>query len=151
MKKTVQYLLLIVASLFIMILCRAAVLKILDFKNFQLQLAQSPLLTATSDIISYVIIGTELLVVVLLCFYRTRSMGFLGSSLLMAVFATYIGYVLLVIENPPCTCIGLFEKSSWKENLIYTIIFLGIGLGAYLFQTVQKKNLVKIDICAKSL
>ena len=123
-----------------MILSRTAVLKILDFKNFQLQLAQSPLLTATSDIISYVIIGTELLVVVLLCFYRTRSMGFIGSSLLMAVFATYIGYVLLVIENPPCTCIGLFEKSSWKENLIYTIIFLGIGLGAYLFQTAQKKT-----------
>ena len=143
MKKTVQYLPLIIASLFIMVLSRAAVLKILDFKNFQLQLAQSPLLTATSDIISYVIIGTIILVVVLLCFYRTRSMGFIGSSLLMAVFATYIGYVLLVIENPPCTCIGLFEKSSWKENLIYTTIFLGISFGTYLFQTAQKKNLVE--------
>ena len=140
MKKTVQYLPLIIASFFIVILSRTAVLKILDFKNFQLQLAQSPLLASTSDIISYVIIGTELLVVVLLCFYRTRSMGFLGSSLLMAVFATYIGYVLLVIENPPCTCIGLFEKSSWKQNLIYTVILLGIGLGAYLFQTAQKKT-----------
>ena len=140
MKKTVQYLTLIVATLFIMVLSRAAVLKILDFKNFQLQLAQSPLLTATSDIISYVIIGTELLVVVLLCFYRTRSMGFIGSSLLMAVFATYIGYVILVIENPPCTCIGLFEKSSWKQNLIYTTILLGTGLGAYVFQTAQKKT-----------
>ena len=140
MKKTVRYLPLIIASFFIVILSRTAVLKILDFNNFQLQLAQSPLLATTSDIISYVIIGTELLVVVLLCFYRTRSMGFLGSSLLMAVFATYIGYVLLVIENPPCTCIGLFEKSSWKENVIFTIIFLGIGLGAYLFQTAQKKT-----------
>ena len=140
MKKTIQYLPLIVTSLFIMVLSRAAVLKILDFKNFQLQLAQSPLLTATSDIISYVIIGTELLVVVLLCFYRTRSMGFIGSSLLMAVFATYIGYVILVIENPPCTCIGLFEKSSWKQNLIYTTILLGTGLGAYVFQTAQKKT-----------
>ena len=140
MKKTVQYLPLIIASFFIMILSRAAVLKILDFKNFQLQLTQSPLLATTSDIISYVIIGTELLVVVLLCFYRTRSMGFLGSSLLMAVFATYIGYVLLVIENPPCTCIGLFEKSRWKENVIFTIIFLGIGLGAYVFQAAQKKT-----------
>ena len=140
MKKTVQYLPLIIASCIIMVLSSAAVLKILDFNNFQLQLAQSPLLATTSDIISYVIIGTELLVVVLLCFYRTRSMGFLGSSLLMAVFATYIGYVLLVIENPPCTCIGLFEKSSWKENVIFTIIFLGIGLGAYVFQTAQKKT-----------
>ena len=140
MKKTVQYLPLIIASFFIVILSRTAVLKILDFKNFQLQLAQSPLLASTSDIISYVIIGTELLVVVLLCFYRTRSMGFLGSSLLMAVFATYIGYVLLVIENPPCTCIGLFEKSSWKQNLIYTVILLGISLGACLFQTAQKKT-----------
>ena len=140
MKKTIQYLPLIIASCIIMVLSRAAVLKILDFNNFQLQLAQSPLLTATSEIISYVIIGSELLVVVLLCFYRTRSMGFLGSSLLMAVFATYIGYVLLVIENPPCTCIGLFEKSSWKENMSYTIIFLGIGLGAHVFQTAQKKT-----------
>lgn len=140
MKKTVQYLPLIIASFFIVILSRTAVLKILDFNNFQLQLAQSPLLATTSDIISYVIIGTELLVVVLLCFYRTRSMGFLGSSLLMAVFATYIGYVLLVIESHPCTCIGLFEKSSWKENVIFTIIFLGIGLGAYVFQTAQKKT-----------
>ena len=140
MKKIIQYLPLIIASLFIMILSRAAVLKILDFKNFQLQLAQSPLLTATSDTISYVIIGTELLVAGLLCFYRTRSMGFIGSSLLMAVCATYIGYVILVIENPPCTCIGLFEKSSWKQNLIYTTILLGTGLGAYVFQTAQKKT-----------
>ena len=140
MKKTIQYLPLIIASCIIMVLSSAAVLKILDFNNFQLQLAQSPLLTATSEIISYIITGSELLVVGLLCFYRTRSMGFLGSSLLMAVFATYIGYVLLVIENPPCTCIGLFEKSSWKENLIYTIILLGIGLGAYLIQTAQKKT-----------
>lgn len=143
MKKTVQYLPLIGASLFIVILSRTAVLKIIDFKNFQLQLAQSPLLSTTAEMMSYTIIGTEILIVVLLSFHRTRSWGFIGNIMLMTVFATYIGYVLLIMENPPCICIGMFEKSSWKENLSYTVILLGIGLGAYLVETVQKKDLIE--------
>lgn len=143
MKKTVQYRPLIGASLFIVILSRTAVLKIIDFKNFQLQLAQSPLLSTTGEMMSYTIIGTEILIVVLLCFHRTRSLGFIGSIMLMTVFATYIGYVLLIMENPPCICIGMFEKSSWKENLSYTVVLLGIGLAAYLVQTVQKKDLIE--------
>lgn len=143
MKKTYQHLPIIFAILFIVILSRTAIVKILDFKNFQLQLAQSPLLGTTAEMMSYTIIFTELLIVVLLCFHRTRSLGFILSIMLITVFTTYIGYVLLIIENPPCICIGMFEKSSWKENLSYTIILLGIGLTAYLIQTVQKKDLIE--------
>lgn len=62
----------IVSYFFILLFCYASISKIIDFENFQIQIAQSPLLSAFSNIISYGILILELTVSVLLIAQRTR-------------------------------------------------------------------------------
>lgn len=97
-------------------------------------------MSSNVEIVSYSVIGTEVLLVVLLCFHRTRTLGFIGTIVLMMITAIYTGYVLLVVENPPCTCIGIFENSSWKENVGYTVLCIALGLAAYIVHTMQQQE-----------
>lgn len=76
----------VVALLHIMLYVYAAVTKLLDFENFQVQLGQSPLLSAYAGIVSYAVPVVELVIVGLLFFESTRYFGLYGSLCLMTMF-----------------------------------------------------------------
>lgn len=102
----------------------AAGSKLLDFENFQVQLAQSPLLSAYSGIISYGVIVVEFLVAILLCIDRSRLAGLYASLGLLAAFTIYIFLILKFSDFVPCSCGGILEKLGWEEHLIFNIFFL---------------------------
>ena len=100
----------------------AAVSKLLDFENFQIQLAQSPLLSAFAGIISYIIISIELLLAVLLCIPKTRLFSLYGTLFLMSGFTVYIYLILNFSDFIPCSCGGILEELDWSEHLIFNLI-----------------------------
>ncbi len=125
-KYFVQTVSILLALLFIY----AAASKLLDFENFQVQLAQSPLLSAYAGIISYLILIIEFLVAIALCLPISRLLALYGSLALMVAFTIYIYLILNYSDFIPCSCGGILEKLGWKEHLIFNICFVLLSLGA---------------------
>lgn len=124
-----------VSVFFVILFCYAAISKVLDFENFQVQISASPLLNGFSQFLPYTIIIVEFLIAGLLCYRKTRTIGLIGSFVLMIVFTGYIALLLSTSKNLPCSCGGILEKMSWHQHLyfnigcvILTIIALGLNL-----------------------
>ncbi len=111
----------IVSYFFILLFCYASISKMMDFENFQIQIAQSPLLSAFSNVISYGVLIIELAICILLIFERTRKIGLYFSFVLMVLFTVYIYMILNYSEFIPCSCGGILEKMDWKTHLIFNI------------------------------
>ncbi|KMQ65273.1 hypothetical protein ACM39_16450 [Chryseobacterium sp. FH2] len=124
-----------VSIFFVILFCYAAISKVLDFENFQVQISASPLLNGFSQFLPYTIIIVEFLIAGLLCYLKTRNLGLIGSFVLMLIFTVYIDLLLRTSKNLPCSCGGLLEKMSWHQHLyfnigcvILSVIALGINL-----------------------
>lgn len=115
----------------------AAASKLLDFEAFQVQLAQSPLLSAYAGIISYSILIIEFSVAILLLIPNTNKIGLYASIGLMSAFTLYIYLILNYSDFVPCSCGGILEKLGWTEHLIFNIFFLVLSL-ITLFTLVKK-------------
>ncbi len=126
---------------FIVLFCFAAVSKLSDFENFQVQLAQSPLLGAYAGFVSYAVLVALLAVVVLLCLRRARTAGLAGSLLLMLLFAGYTAYVLFFAASTPCNCIGILPQLSWQQNFAAELAGAGLGIAGIYGSTAEKIKL----------
>lgn len=111
----------VVSFFFILLFIYASASKIFDFENFQVQLAQSPLLSAYAGFVSYAVIILELVIVGLLCFHLTRLWGLFSSFAIMVAFTVYIFLILNYSDFVPCSCGGILEKMGWTEHLIFNI------------------------------
>ncbi|OCA77095.1 tellurium resistance protein TerC [Chryseobacterium artocarpi] len=106
----------------------AAASKMLDFENFQVQLAQSPLLSAYAGVISYTTLIVEFAVAILLLLPQWNRWGLLASIGLMSAFTLYIYLILNFSDFVPCSCGGILEKLGWTEHLIFNIAFLVLAV-----------------------
>ncbi|UUF12598.1 MULTISPECIES: MauE/DoxX family redox-associated membrane protein [Flavobacterium] len=131
--------------LYVLLFVYAAVSKLIDFERFQVQLAQSPILSAYADLISYVVIIVEFAISGLLIFKRTSTIGMLLALWLMTMFTSYIFIVLNYSSFVPCSCGGILEKMTWKVHLIFNLIFTLLALLALFLQikTDYKKRQIK--------
>ena len=121
MKTLTKIIPLAVSFFFILLFIYAAASKMLDFENFQVQLAQSPLLSAYAGFVSYGVIILELAIVGLLCFHASRLLGLYASFAIMIAFTVYIFLILNYSDFVPCSCGGILEKMGWTEHLIFNI------------------------------
>lgn len=124
-----------VSIFFVILFCYAAISKVLDFEKFQDQISASPLLNEFSQFLPYTIIIVEVLIARLLCYRKTRTIGLIGSLVLMLIFTGYITLLLSTSKNLPCSCGGILEKMSWSQHLyfnigcvILSVIALGLSL-----------------------
>lgn len=123
----------IICLLYVLLFVYAAVSKLLDFERFQVQLAQSPLLSAFALWVSPLVIGIELLIAFLLVFPRTRIVALFGALSLMTMFTAYIFIILHYSSFVPCSCGGILEKMTWNAHLAFNIVFLFLALVAIVF------------------
>jgi len=73
-----------VSYFFILLFIYASVSKLLEFENFQVQLAQSPMLGAYAGVVSLLVITVELLIVYLLVIQKFRLTGLYASLGIMS-------------------------------------------------------------------
>lgn len=123
-----------VAYLIALLFVYAAMSKLLDFENFQVQLAQSPLLSAYAGFISYAVIIVELVLAILLCLPKTQIIALYGSLGLMSAFTIYIYLILNFSDFVPCSCGGILEKLGWTEHLIFNIVFVLLAFTAIVYR-----------------
>lgn len=117
-----------VLYLFTILFIYSAVSKLLEFENFQVQIAQSPLLSAFATPIAYGVVIGELIIAVLLCLPKFQKLGlylFLGF---MVAFSIYIYLILNYSPFVPCSCGGILEKMGWREHLWFNSIVCSIAI-----------------------
>lgn len=129
---------LIVSYLFIMLFTYALVSKVLDFQNFQIQLGQSPLLSAFAGTVAYGVIAVEMILVVMMMFKRSLLIALYGSLFLMTMFTVYICIILNFSSFIPCSCGGILEKMSWTQHLIFNCFFILLSLIAIVIKSKTK-------------
>jgi hypothetical protein len=117
----------------------AAANKVLDFQNFTQQLGQSPLLSAFAEQLAWVVPTVELMIVAFLIIPKFRYIAFVAAFVLMLMFTIYIYIILNHSVFVPCSCGGILEKLTWKEHLIFNIVFVVLAAIAVGFQIQEKK------------
>ncbi|OXB07814.1 MauE/DoxX family redox-associated membrane protein [Flavobacterium pectinovorum] len=125
----------IISCLYILLFVYAAVNKFIDFEGFQVQLAQSPLLSSFAGPISWLIPVSEVIIAGLLFSQKTRLTGLYLSFCLMVMFSIYIVIILNFSPFVPCSCGGILEKLGWKEHLLFNIAFCLIAIPGILYQS----------------
>lgn len=147
MKKLISHIPITVSYFFVLLFCYAAFSKILDFENFQVQIGQSPLLSAYAGFISYAVIIVELVIVLFLIFTKTQILGLYASTALMSAFTIYIYLILYYSEFVPCSCGGILEKLGWTEHLIFNIVCVILGvISVYISEKLKTKSHKKTTI-----
>ncbi|MBJ7881620.1 MauE/DoxX family redox-associated membrane protein [Gelidibacter salicanalis] len=137
----------VVSLLFVLLFVYAAVSKFLDFQNFQMQIGQSPLLSAFTGFVSYSVLLLETLTVFLLSIAATRRLGLYLAMALMVLFSLYIFIILNYSPFVPCSCGGVLERMSWSEHLLFNILFVVLAMIALYMSTKRYKRTTVWMLC----
>lgn len=130
-----------VPFLLIILFTYAAASKLIDVDRFRSQLYLQPFAHGLADVLLYILPAGELTLAGLLCFNRTRFIGLLLSTLLMAAFTAYISLILLHFWGKvPCSCGGILENMSWPVHLAFNWAFLLAGITAIALQLADNKR-----------
>jgi hypothetical protein len=131
----------IICGLLVLLFTYAAISKLTDRQHFQEVLAQMLLIKYVAGFISVALPVTELAVCALLCMSGTRKLGLYISLALLIAFTLYIAYMILFEPKLPCNCGGVLEQLSWKQHLVFNIVFIALSATAInLYQS--NKNIV---------
>lgn len=132
----------VICMLFVLLFVYAAISKLLDFENFQIQIGQSPLLSAYAEWVSWLVPLAELLIALFLLIYRLRIIGLFMALSLMTLFSVYIFIILHFSEFVPCSCGGVLEKMSWNVHLAFNMVFVILACLAIILRI--NTNKIKI-------
>jgi hypothetical protein len=133
----------IICGLLIDLFVYAAITKLSDRQHFQAVLAGMLLIKHFAGFISVALPITELVVCALLFTTHTRLLGLYASFGLMISFTVFIGYMILFVPNLPCICGGVLELMSWRQHLVFNLIFIALSaIAIKLYHS--NKNIVAI-------
>ena len=134
----------IISALLIFLFVYAAASKLLDYQKFQVQLGQSPLLTAFAGWVSWIIPALEIIISIMLAFSRFRLFGLYASFCLMVMFTAYIIAITKFSDYIPCSCGGVLQNMSWNQHLVFNIAFVLLALVAIVLH--PKENGAESEI-----
>jgi hypothetical protein len=120
----------IIAILYMSMFLYTAISKWSDYNMTREQMALMPLLTPVAHIIVWLLPVTEIIITLLLFFYKTRKTGFYAATILMTLFTVYITYMMIVHPTLPCSCGGFLNALSWTGHLIFNGVFILLGITA---------------------
>ena len=113
-RKNIPY---ITSMLFVVLFVYAASSKLFDYQQFQIQLGQSTILTAYADTVAWIVPTLELVLSFFLLFERYRLFA-------LYAFTVYIILILNFSDFVPCSCGGVLENLSWKEHVVFNVLFI---------------------------
>jgi hypothetical protein len=116
----------------------ASVSKILDYERFKLQLGKSPFISGFATELSWTLPLSEIVITLFLLVNATKLLGLYGSLFILTVFTLYIGFLLKFSSYIPCSCGGLLGFLSWKQHLVFNIIFILVAVTGIVFCTSSK-------------
>ena len=128
----------IICYLYILLFVYAALSKLLDYENFEVQIGQSPLLSVYAKLVAIGVVAMEILIAGMLAIPVLRVLGLYFAFNLMVMFTAYIVLILNYSTHVPCSCGGILEDMGWKEHLWFNIAFIIMAAVAILYTPVTK-------------
>ncbi|PZX57607.1 hypothetical protein LV84_01735 [Algoriphagus ratkowskyi] len=97
-----------------------------------------------AEILVYAVPTIELMIAMLLLFSFSRWWGFLASTLLLAVFTTYVGLIWVgAFPRVPCNCAGILETLGWEAHFFLNLGFILVSsFGLWFEKIIQSKKLL---------
>ncbi|HTI10327.1 MAG TPA: MauE/DoxX family redox-associated membrane protein [Puia sp.] len=135
----------------------AATSKLFRLELFRFQLGLFPWLRHWADWLAWGLPLVELLIAALLISSRKKILGFYASFALMTLLTAYLVCMLVTErENLPCSCSGVIEGLSWKQQIGLNLFFMGLaGLGILMFhpfkRSIMKKRIFYVIIIALAM
>lgn len=101
---------------------------------FQMRLSPAPYMKILAPYLAWLIPVSELIVVFLLLFEKSRLIGLYSALALLVTFEIYILAMLLSGKDLPCACGGVVSLLSWKQHILFNGFFIAIDLLAISIQ-----------------
>nr|WP_068891206.1 MauE/DoxX family redox-associated membrane protein [Pedobacter panaciterrae] len=130
----------VISALFILLFVYAALSKMQEFEQFQVELSKSPVLNAYSKYIAIFIPGIELLIAISLITNRFQFLALYASFTLMVMFSAYVVVILKFSSYIPCSCGGILENMTWIQHLIFNMGFVILSIIAILLYPYKSKS-----------
>lgn len=118
----------------------AAVSKLIDYDNSELQMAKSPIITEFAAILVWLVPAVEIIIAIMVMIPKTIMLGLYTALALMSMFTAYIIAILNFSDTIPCSCGGVLNQLSWTEHLIFNLAFIIMAMMAILLQTKTSKD-----------
>lgn len=128
----------IISILFILLFGYTSVSKLLNIKNFYMQLANFPFISSYAFWISWGVPILEIIITILFFLPRHRLLALCMSVSLMSIFTTYIILVLRLSNSIPCSCGGIISSLGWREHVVFNCAFIGLALWGILLPNRNK-------------
>jgi len=130
----------IIAHLFIILFLYTGISKLMEFDVFQEQLMDSPILAFAAPLVAWGLPITEFIVSITLFIPKYRLRGLYAAFVLMILFTTYVGILLSISTELPCSCGGIMEALSWPAHLVVNIALIGLALSGIILVKKIKRS-----------
>jgi hypothetical protein len=127
-----------ICALLILLFVYTAFSKWFDFAGFWRAMHNQPIPGWSAAVLAVIVPPMELCCAVLLMTGKTRIWGLRGTAGLMTVFTLYIVLILSgAFHYIPCSCGGVIREFSWKQHLLFNILYLTLSIIGLLL---ERKN-----------
>ncbi|MEO6406715.1 MAG: MauE/DoxX family redox-associated membrane protein [Ferruginibacter sp.] len=114
--------------LIIILFIYTGISKLLNIQSTYTQLLQVGFLKTFAYSLAIGLPVLEIIAALALVFTKTQIIGSWAASRLMVGFICYIAIVLFMDSNlRPCTCGGVIAFMSWRQHLVFNLVFLALA------------------------
>lgn len=118
----------LVEAIFVFLFLYTALHKFENIRRFEESLNESPIIRNIAPLLSWAVPITELFLIILLIWPRTRTIGIEGSTALMFLFSVYVAYMILFVDYLPCSCGGIISDLNWRQHLMVNSSLTVLGI-----------------------
>jgi uncharacterized membrane protein YphA (DoxX/SURF4 family) len=111
--------------------------KFLRINVFAFQLERFPWISPVANLMAWVVPSVEAVVAVLLL--TKRRTGLYAALTLMLVFTIYLALMVGSGRQLPCSCGGVISWMTWKQHLLFNILFIAVALTGVLYSSSSRK------------
>lgn len=123
----------LIPGLLVLLFLYTAITKLKDPTGFVGAMQHNPVLVNYALFLRWLIPILEIGIVILLFIPTYRRSGLLSGAILMACFSGYVGYMLLISSDLPCTCGGIIENMTWPQHFWVNIILTVTSFTSWFF------------------
>lgn len=117
----------------------AALSKLFNFEQSKHEMFRQLFSRPIAAVLVWLVPLTELLVVSLLLFLKTRLTGLYASLILLTLFTLYIAIALSGIYGPiPCACGGILKQLGYWPHLAFNFFFIVLTILGIALETQWK-------------
>lgn len=134
----------ITSAVFIFLFAYTAINKMADVPGFIFSIGRHPLFSSYAKLIAWSVIILEFVSVIFLFHPSFRLYGFFLTSTLMLAFTVYIGTMLWLSDNLPCSCGGVLKELSWSSHFYLNIFLSGLSLAGLVVEIRARRQLHRL-------